>query len=79
MFSKRTENQLKKGENNRVANAIRSDAKRREEKEKEPKARGEPLNPAEFTNFMGTHHDHCQELRAPMNHRATAVLGRGGL
>lgn len=40
---------------------IRTDGRRRQQREKEQAAKGAPLNPADFTRFMETHQDQRQE------------------
>lgn len=60
-FERRTEARLRHGGNGVVTEAIRTDTKRREKREREQTSRGDPLNPADFTRFMGAHHDQRQE------------------
>lgn len=45
-----------------VGGAIKTDARRRWERKREQTARGDPLNTADFTAFMGSYHDQEQEL-----------------
>lgn len=53
-FKKRTEELLEPGRCNRMAEAVRRDKRRREEKLKETSLNGKALDPANFTRFMGT-------------------------
>lgn len=44
-----------------MTETIRSDARRRKNREREQSAKGDPLYPASFTEFMGAHQDQNQE------------------
>lgn len=55
-----TEAKLRNGGNGVLADAIRKDT-RREQREREQSAKGDPLNPSDFRRFMGTHPDLRQE------------------
>lgn len=61
-FERKTEARIRKGDNDLVAGAIKTDARRRKEREKEQTAQSDPINPADFTTFMGSYHDQEQEL-----------------
>lgn len=59
-FEERTERRLNQGPNSAIAGAIQKDRKRVEEIRKNLN-KGMVLNPADFTDFMVTHHDQKQE------------------
>lgn len=61
-FASRTENLLTQGPNGNIVEAINKDRKGREESKRAKITNGEPLNPAYFTEFMASKHDHNQEV-----------------
>lgn len=61
-FSKRKQERLRKGGNNAVVEAIWTDDRRRRQREREKAARDDSLNPGDFTEFMGSHHDQNQQM-----------------
>lgn len=61
-FNKRTEEKLRSTESyNKMTEAIKKDKRPRNAKDKAKNAKGESLEPAEFTKFMGNFHDQNQE------------------
>lgn len=62
-FAQITEERLNKGEHDAVTEAIRTGARKRRNREREQTSKGDPLNTADFTEFMGTHHDQRQERK----------------
>lgn len=53
---------MNKSPNSKLAEAIKKDKRRREQRMKERTYREEELNPADFTEFMGNYHNQGQDL-----------------
>lgn len=59
-FLRRTEIWICNCNNSELAEVMKSNKKRRDKRERASTTRGEPLDPARFTRFMGEFHEHNQ-------------------